>query len=157
TVTDNSGARTSDVAFVDVLTSTSGRYLWSKGFGGSTLSDSVIVNAVAADASGNVVITGQLQGRADFGGGALYSAGGSDVFIAKYSSSGAHLWSKSLGSTSTDTGYGIGVDSSGNVFVIGIFQGTVDFGGGGLTSAGGSDIFLAKYSSSGAHLWSKRF
>jgi chitodextrinase len=157
TVTDNSGARTSDVAFVTVLAQTSGQYLWSKGFGGSSLGDSVIVNAVAADANGNVVITGQLQGRADFGGALLTSAGGSDVFIAKFSSSGALLWSKRFGATSTDTGYGIGVDTSGNVLVIGIFQGTVDFGGGSLISAGGSDIFLAKYSSSGAHLWSKRF
>ncbi len=156
-VTDNSGARTSDVAFVTVLAQASGQHMWSKRFGGSTLSDSVIVNAVAVDVNGNAVITGQLEGRADFGGGTLISSGDRDVFIARYSSSGAYLWSKRFGSTGSDIGYGIGVDSSGNVFVTGQFQGTVDFGGGSLTSAGGTDIFVAKYSSSGAHLWSKRF
>ena len=157
TVTDNFGARTSDLAFVTVLTQASGQHLWSKRFGGSSLSDSVIVNAVAVDANGNVVITGQLEGRADLGGGVLASSGDRDVFIARYSSSGAYLWSKRLGATGSDIGFGIGVDTSGNVLVTGQFQGTVDFGGGGLISAGGTDIFLAKYSASGAHLWSRRF
>src|SRR5262249_17807764 len=141
-----------------VIVNVSGQHLWSKGFGGPTLSDSVGVTAVATDASGNIVITGSLQGSADFGGGVLTSSGHyNDVFIAKYSSSGAHLWSKRFGSTGEDVGYGIAVDSSGNVLVTGYFQGTVDFGGGGLVSAGGADAFLAKYSPSGAHLWSKRF
>jgi chitodextrinase len=157
TVTDNSGARTSDVAFVNVLAQASGQHLWSTRFGGSSLSDSVIVNAVAVDTNGNVVITGELQGRADFGGALLTSSGVQDVFMAKYSSSGALLWSKRFGATGSDIGYGIGVDTSGNVLVIGQFQGTVDFGGGSLISAGGADIFIAKYSSSGSHLWSKRF
>src|SRR4030095_6391304 len=49
TVTDNSGARTSDVAFVTVLTQASGQHLWWTRFGGSSLSDSVIVNSVAVD------------------------------------------------------------------------------------------------------------
>ncbi|HEU5154819.1 MAG TPA: PKD domain-containing protein [Gemmatimonadales bacterium] len=157
TVTDNSGARASDTAFVTVQTASSGQHLWSMRLGGSTLSDSVIVNAVAADGSGNVFIAGQLEGRVNVGSAALTSSGDRDVLIAKYSSSGAYQWSKRFGSTGSDIGYGIGVDSSGNIVVIGQFAGTVDFGGGGLTSAGGTDIFLAKYSSSGAHLWSKRF
>src|SRR6185436_14442760 len=83
TVTDNSGARTSDVAFVNVQTQASGQHLWSKRFGGSTLSDSVIVNSVAVDTNGNVVITGELQGRADFGGAVLTSSGVQDIFMAK--------------------------------------------------------------------------
>jgi chitodextrinase len=157
TVTDNSGARTSDLAFVDVLAQASGQHSWSMRLGGSSLSDSVIVNAVAVDANGDVVVTGQLEGRADLGGGVLTSSGDRDILIAKYSSSGAYLWSKRFGATGSDVGFGIGADTSGNVLVTGQFQGTVDFGGGGLISAGGTDIFIAKYSSSGAHLWSKRF
>src|SRR6185436_4506487 len=103
------------------------------------------------------VVTGQLEGRVDLGGAVLTSSGDRDILIAKYSSSGAYLWSKRFGATGSDIGFGIGVDASGNVLVIGQFQGTVDFGGGSLISAGGTDIFIAKYSSSGAHLWSIRF
>jgi len=33
----------------------------------------------------------------------------------------------------------------------------VDFGGGPLTSAGASDIFLVKFGPTGTHYWSKRF
>jgi hypothetical protein len=33
----------------------------------------------------------------------------------------------------------------------------VDFGGGNLVSAGGTDIVVAKYSPTGTHLWSQRF
>ena len=109
------------------------------------------------DGAGNVLVTGGFQNGVDFGGGTLTSAGGDDIFLATYSNSGAHLWSKRFGSTSTDTGRGVSVDGAGNVLVTGGFQNSVDFGGGTLTSAGGDDIFLATYHSpSGAYQWAKR-
>ena len=49
------------------------------------------------------------------------------------------------------------LDPSGNLVVTGTFSGTVNFGGAALTDAGGGDIFLAKYSPTGTHLWSERF
>jgi hypothetical protein len=101
---------------------------------------------VAADASGNVIVTGFFEGAADFGGDTLICAGGEDIFVAKYDASGAHQWSQRLGSTAGDQGLAVAVDGSGDVIVTGRFEGTVDFGGGDLTSAGGSDIFVAKYS-----------
>ncbi len=68
-----------------------------------------------------------------------------------------HLWSQHFGSTSSDYGESVATDASGNVFVTGRFFGTVDFGGGALVSAGNTDIFVAKYSPTGTHLWSQRF
>lgn len=56
----------------------------------------------------------------------------------------SHLWSKRFGSTGSDQGFGVAVDSSGNVLATGFFEGTVNFGGGNLTSAGSGDIFLLK-------------
>jgi hypothetical protein len=78
--------------------------------------------------------------------------------VAKYSASdGSHVWSRRFGGTSSDEGLGVAVDSGGNVVVTGTFRGTVDFGGGPLTGAGFSDIFVAKYSASdGSHIWSRR-
>ena len=49
------------------------------------------------------------------------------------------------------------MDAAGNVVVVGSFQNVVDFGGVGLVSAGGYDIFVAKYNANGVHQWSKRF
>jgi len=111
---------------------------------------------VAVDYRGDVTITGFFQGTADFGDG-LVSAVGDDVFVANYSSSGAHRWSKVLGGASDDGGVDVAVDGSGNVALTGTFQDTVDFGGGPLTSVGGSDIFLASYDPDGTHRWSKGF
>lgn len=133
-------------------------FIWNAHFGGPGLGDSVFAYAVASDPSGNVVVTGTIRGSPNtgFGGATLTSAGDTDIFIAKYTAAGAHSWSLRFGSTGPDVGYGIGTDSSGNVYVTGRFQGTVDFGGGPLVGQS-NDIFVAKYSSAGAHIWSQRF
>jgi len=104
-----------------------------------------------------VVLSGKFQGSVSFGGTALTSAGGDDIFLAKLSgSNGAHTWSKRFGSTSGDISLGVDVDGNGNVVMTGYFTGSVDFGG-GVLSGSGLDVFVAKYSSAGAHIWSKRF
>lgn len=46
-------------------------------------------------------------------------------------------------------------DAAGNVYILGQFDGTVDFGGGNtLTDVGNQDVFVAKLSPSGVHEWS---
>ena len=114
--------------------------------------------AVATDRSGNTFVTGYAGGTMDFGGGPLADAGLGDAFVAKYNASGVYLWARRLGGTAQDIGEGVAVDGNGDVIVTGQFQNTVDFGGGPLTSTGGRDIFVAKYSgATGAHLWSRRY
>ena len=54
-----------------------------------------------------------------------------------------------FGGTETDFSYGVTVDGSGNVYVTGTFQNTVDFGAGNVTSAGGNDGFVVKLNSAG--------
>ena len=56
-----------------------------------------------------------------------------------------HLWSKRFGDGDDQHARSVAVDASGNVIVTGYFYGTIDFGGGALTSAGGGDIFVAKF------------
>jgi len=109
------------------------------------------------DASGNTVVVGWFSGTVTFGGPNLTSDSGSDdIFLVKYGPNGVHLWSQRFGSTGDDTPWAVAVDDSGNIIVTGYFHGTVDFGGGGLVSAGNKDIFLAKYYANGAHQWSQR-
>ncbi len=128
---------------------------WSGQYGGLGFDRAA---AVASDPDGNVVVTGQYCGSVDLGGGVFTSAGREDIFVAKYDPAGDHLWSRAFGdSTSYDAGTGVAVDADGHVYVTGYFRGSVDFGGGVLTSAGLSDIFLAKYDEGGNHVWSRRF
>jgi hypothetical protein len=69
-------------------------------------------------------------------------------------------WVTNIGGTGVDAGYSVATDGS-NVFVAGFFNGTVNFGGVTLTSAGGGvvggDVFVAKYTPSGVLLWAQRF
>jgi len=134
-----------------------GSHLWSKAFGGA--GSSVLVQSIALDSNDDVMVIGYFSGAVNFGGGVLTSAGLNDIFIAKYSgASGTHQWSRRIGSINDDFGYGIVVDSSGNIVVTGSFKGQVDFGGvtlqGYYTSL---ETFVAKYSATGTLLWAKNF
>jgi hypothetical protein len=88
----------------------------------------------------------------------MTSAGGNDIFLAKYSPAGAHQWSRRIGGTSTyDGGTGLAVDTDGNVVLAGFISRTVDFGTGSITSAGSKDVFVARYSATGTPLAAQRF
>ena len=129
----------------------SGAYLWARSFG-ETGADSA--SAVTVDGGGNVVLTGQFQNTVDFGGGPLTSTGSLNIFVAKYSSTGTYVWAKRTSGSGYEFVKAIAADASGNAILTGYFSGTVDFGGGLLSSAGQDDVFVAKFSAAGAHLWS---
>ena len=131
-----------------------GNHLWSKRLGGSARDEG---NAITVDGTGNVIVMGMFSGGVDFGGGVLSSAGLFDMFIAKYDAGGNHLWSKRFGGTNYDRSYSVAADTTGNVLLTGVFDGSVDFGGGVFTSVGATDIAIAKLDASGNHLWSKHF
>src|SRR2546426_8260204 len=153
---DNAGNESTSRAAASTNTPACSSGSWAKRLGGTS---GDFGYHVAADGNRNVLVTGFFQGTVYFGTGTvpLTSAGGTDIFVAKYSPTGTALWAKRLGSTGSDVGRGVAVDSLGDVVVTGSFQGAVDFGGGTLTSAGAQDIFVAKYSGmTGTHLWSRR-
>jgi DNA-binding response OmpR family regulator len=157
----NAALSTLNSVTVQNVTANMGEFGWVRDLGGPSGAQAV-GNAVARDSQNNIFVVGNFIGTVNFGGTSLSStpSGGKDIFIAKYSASGSLLWVKRFGATGDDIAQGVAVDSAGNIIVTGSFAGTVDFGGGLLTSTAGnvgSDIFLAKYSSSGVHIWSKHF
>ncbi len=125
---------------------------WAKRAGGTSNEQGL---DIAVDASGNSYVTGRFQASATFGTTTLTSAGLDDIFVAKHDASGALVWAKSAGGTSSDFGNGIAVDASGNSYVTGYFQGTATFGATTFTSAGATDTFVAKYDASGTLVWAK--
>jgi hypothetical protein len=119
-----------------------GSHLWSQGFG-SVSSQSG--ESVAFDSWGNIDLVGEFRGTVDFGGDTLTSAGSRDIYLVKFDSSGTHLWSQRFGDGSNQFVRGSAIDPWGNVVMTGLFEDTVDFGGGPLISTGSYDIYLVKF------------
>jgi hypothetical protein len=127
--------------------------------------DASTTRAVATDAVGNVFVTGYFSGTVTFGATTLTSAGGDDLFVAKYvPGTSTWAWATRGGGTSFDQGYGLAV-SGNSVYVTGYitnsladthsveFQGTGSVPG--TTSVNGAspysthDLFVAKYTDNG--------
>ncbi|MCP4133892.1 MAG: hypothetical protein GY754_23180 [bacterium] len=98
---------------------------------------------ITVDNDDNIYITGMTKSTLD---------GSEYVFLIKYSSSGDKLWTRVVGSENNDEGRSVAVDSDNNVYVAGYTGGGLD----GNINAGGNDIFLMKYSSSGVWQWTKQ-
>lgn len=141
-----------------------GGYIWAHSIG-STNNSEDYPSKMDIDANGNIYVTGQFGGTADFDPGPgtanLSSTGGWDIFFAKYDSNGNYVWARSINNSTNadDFGYNIAVDASANVYVTGQYDGTCDFdpgsGTANFTSVGGWDIFFAKYDSGGNYQWAK--
>lgn len=129
-------------------------YYWSKGWGDFGTD---VARSVAVDGAGNVIVVGSFEGTVNLGGGDLTSAGDEDIFIAKFNQYGTHLWSMSFGDTGGDQGFDVAVDAVGAIYMTGYFDGTVEFGGASLVTAGGRDAFIVKFSSTGTHMWSMSY
>ena len=112
--------------------------------------------AVATDANGNAYTTGAFAGTLQLGNTTLTSEGQLDIFIVKYDFAGNIVWAKSAGSTASDGGFAIDVNSTGEVFVTGFISGEAKFDNIVIPSAGFTDVFVAKYSTNGTALWAQR-
>lgn len=117
------------------------------------------INGTATDpATGNVYVTGFFTGTVGFGATQLVSAGGFDVFVAKWDAT-ANAWTSAVrgGGTGDDGGLSVAVVTTGgvaSVYLTGYFTsgGNASLAGTALAGTGGLDMFVAKYTDSGAGL-----
>jgi hypothetical protein len=135
---------------------TNGVAQWAKSFGSA---GNELGQSIATDSNGNVYVTGYFTQNITIGNTPqLNSAGDYDVYVAKYNTNGDAQWAKSFGNTGKDRGMSIATDSNGNVYVTGIFTGSITIGNTPqLTSNSGSGIFVAKYNTNGVAQWAKSF
>ncbi|MCA9621551.1 MAG: hypothetical protein KC731_21160, partial [Myxococcales bacterium] len=128
--------------------SATGAHLWSKHFG-TTFGEQGDQRAVV-DPGGNVVLLGSYANNLGFGGPTLNGTG---LYLAKLSSgAGAHAWSVGVGGGTVDIA-GAWATPTGDIVVV-VQGGDMNFGGGTLAGPG---TFVAKLSSTGNHVWSRRF
>jgi hypothetical protein len=108
---------------------------------------------IAVDGLGQAYVTGYTASAEFPRTVGLPPAGGSDVFVAKVKADGSDLvYSRLLGGSGTDHGWGIAVDGIGQAYVTGDTP-SADFPRTmGLPPAGGYDVFVAKVKADGSDL-----
>ncbi len=134
---------------------TGGNHQWSNSFGSTEFHDRS--HAITTDKSDNIIITGNFENKIDFGGDELTGAGYMNVFLAKFTHDGNHLWSKSYGDSLGSTGRCVAAADAKNIFTAGFFEDNINLGGDTFWNFGDCDMYIAKLDSIGNHIWSKRF
>lgn len=128
-----------------------GNIVWAKSFGSPGSVDQA--NGIAVDGTGNVIVTGQFSGDADFDGLTLSSLGGTtDVCTVKYNASGDAQWAKKGSGDNLDKGIAVSTDAQGNAYVTGQFSGDIEFDN-SYSNTIQNALFLIKYNSAGDEQW----
>lgn len=136
--------------------------IWVKQFEGT---GSVYPTEAGEDQLGNIYVGGTFTNANDFdtGAGTITLTSGvanfNDVFAVKLNSNGDSQWAKRLaGDRNLHDGFAdIVVDPGGGVYVAGYFWQNFSIDGvNKFSSAGGTDIFLVKFSTSGVEQWSRQ-
>ncbi|NET44277.1 DUF4347 domain-containing protein [Okeania sp. SIO2B3] len=129
-----------------------GNFLFAQNIGGSGFDAGF---GIATDSDGNVWATGSFNGSIDIdsdGNNDLTSNGSVDSYVAKFDSDGNFLFAQNIGGSTVDQGNGIAMDSNGNVWATGSFEGSIDIdsdGNNDLTNNGNADSYVAKFDSDG--------
>ncbi len=128
-----------------------GAIYWTRQFGGG---GNDFAAGVAVGPGGNVVITGAIGSGSILG----YASGPfdwdpSNGFVRKYGPGGKLLSARRFGTSGTDIGTDVAIDRRGQVFIVGVTDGTFA----GQRSSGLEDAFLLKLTKSGRTAWVKQF
>jgi hypothetical protein len=160
---DSHTSNTGSDAFISKFDS-AGNFVWARTWGGTGGAGG---KRIAVDAAGAVCVAGSFGGTADFDPGAgvdsHISVGGLDAYVSMFDTSGNFIWARTWGGTAFmydgDVSNGVALDTTGNVYVAGYYQNTVDFDpGAGVDnhiSNGQEDMFLVKYDGTGNYVWGK--
>lgn len=81
------------------------------------------------------------------------NAGDLDAFLSKRDNTGAVVWTRFLGTSTTDTGQGAAFDSASNGYLTGRTNGSFS----GFTNSGVADLFVARYDPTGSRTLLKQF
>jgi prepilin-type N-terminal cleavage/methylation domain-containing protein len=124
--TQSFGAGSSDIFLLKF--DSSGGLSWSKAVGGAGYESGY---SVSQTSDGGYIVLGETSS---------FGAGSVDVFLLKFDSSGNLSWSKTIGGASVDRGESLAQTSDGGYIVAGYTQNL---------GAGGHDVFLLRFDSSG--------
>ncbi len=144
-----------------------GNFMWAKGIGSQF--SHMSLGGLKVGPGNSVMLAGQWGGGLmDFNPSSslthFESAPNYAAFVLRLSTNGIFAWVKILkGITSSDKvgNEDMDVDTLGNIYVMGSFEGSADFNPGisvnSITSGGDYDVYICKLSNSGAYIWAKHF
>ena len=138
--------------------------VWKNAIGGAgDECGNFVYLSVKYDYAGMLYITGTFSATATLtttsgSPASLVSAGGTDIFTAKYDTTGKLIWAIGSGGTQDDEGTDLCLDHSGHLITCGLFKGSSTFktmNGSNISksSDGSNDLFIAKYSTNGDLIW----
>lgn len=146
-----------DDAFVARFNASSGHLFWATYYGGTEEDDGY---AVAADAAGNIYMTGWTSSTSAIATPGAYQTtiggGGADALLAKFDSLGYLSWATYYGGSSQDYGYGLTTIGTGNVYMTGRTSSSTGIATSDAVQpspGGGDDAYLANFSGAGSLLW----
>lgn len=138
-----------------------GGFVWAKNIGNTSIGHDIDV-----DKNDNILISGLCSNNPDFdpGLGVFNLGSGSKFFVLKLTNNGDFVWVKGFDGLDTYqslTGKSILSDNSGNIYVTGVFEGSVDFDPSFSTNVlsvtnPSEDGFIVKLDSIGNFLWAKQ-
>ncbi len=145
----------------------SGDFQWVKHYSHTTITDPLDLggnngqsHGLAVDLSNNIYVALGYRETITIGSTTLTSLSTSNIAVVKLDSSGNEVWAVNGGTNgavnqNSDLPYGIGIDSSQNIYLTGYIGGALGtFGGINIAgSATGSTVFTAKLDPSGNYLW----
>ena len=137
-ITESYGAGETD--FILVKFNKSGVYQWNVTHGGSDKEgfQSTTKIGLAVDSNDDIILVGWTQS---------WGHGNKDIEIIKYNSSGQKIWNRTWGKNTEDWGFGVAVDASDNIYVV------------GKQHDGGHpfqyDAVLIKYDANGNEIWNQ--
>lgn len=146
--TDFGGSKLTAAGISDVFITkftSDGNLLWAKQAGDSSQAEG---SAIALDQNDNIYLTGKFYGFQPPG-----CDGFGNIYIAKYSPEGNRQWMKCAGSGGEESGKAVAIDKSGNLFVTGANDITIDFGTGELPITGLFDAFIVTFDPFGTPRW----
>jgi len=143
------------ISFTSASYSQQPDWIWANSGGGSSVD---YATGISVDANQNVFVTGWFNSDSIIFGNTILinigKKGSSDIFIAKYNSSGELVWAKSFGGSGDDKSNSIKANKKGDIVITGSFNSNViKFYNTVLSNTGDNDVFIANFTEAGNLLW----
>lgn len=127
---------------------------WESKFGGS---GNDYARKIATDSDGNVYVVGSFSGETKVESTTINSTGEREAIISKFNNSGNLVWLKTISVSEKEysDAYGLCIDNSNNIYVIGYYTGSISVGDFDLSNDAIYNLFLIKLNSDGNYLMAK--